>query len=104
MSSEEPTFESEAEYPDIEHLWEFAGQGLRSADFNSAMAHFYRAEVNRSNTWRQRLDVTTNWAVITTAAALTFAFGAPNNTHLASATHGDELLCGFALAPLPAGQ
>lgn len=82
MSSEEPAFESEAEYPDIEHLWEFAGQGLRSADFFSAMAHFYRAEVNRSNTWRQRLDITTNWAVITTAAALTFAFGAPTNTHL----------------------
>lgn len=70
------------EYPDIEHLWEFAGQGLRSSDFNTAMVHFYRAEVTRSNTWRQRLDNTTNWAVITTGAALTFTFGAPNNTHL----------------------
>lgn len=74
--------DEQREYPNIEHLWEFAGQGLRSSDFNTAMVHFYRAEVTRSNTWRQRLDNTTNWAVITTAAALTFAFGAPNNTHL----------------------
>lgn len=73
---------SEDKYPDIEHLWEFAGQGLRSSDFNTAMVHFYRAEVTRSNTWRQRLDNTTNWAVITTGAALTFAFGSTGNTHL----------------------
>lgn len=73
---------AEGEYPDIEHLWEFAGQGLRSSDFNTAMVHFYRAEVSRSNTWRQRLDNTTNWAVITTGAALTFTFGSPGNTHL----------------------
>lgn len=70
------------QYPDIEHLWEFAGQGLRTSDFNTAMVHFYRAEVSRSNTWRERLDNTTNWAVITTGAALTFAFGARTNTHL----------------------
>lgn len=73
---------AENQYPDLEHLWEFAGQGLRSSDFNTAMVHFYRAEVSRSNTWRQRLDHTTNWAVLTTGAALTFAFGSPGNTHL----------------------
>lgn len=73
---------AQSEYPDIEHLWEFAGQGLRASDFNAAMVHFYRAEVTRSNTWRMRLDSTTNWAVITTGAALTFAFGAATNTHI----------------------
>ncbi len=79
--NEAPSHE-ESEYPDIEHLWEFAGQGLRPSDFNAAMVHFYRAEVSRSNTWRTRLDNTTNWAVITTGAALTFAFGAPGNPHV----------------------
>jgi uncharacterized membrane protein len=79
---EGPPSDEQRAYPNIEHLWEFAGQGLRSSDFNTAMVHFYRAEVTRSNTWRHRLDNTTNWAVITTAAALTFAFGAPNNTHI----------------------
>lgn len=59
----------------LESLWQFAGQGLRTGDFNTAMVHFYRGEVTRSNTWRTRLDSTTNWAVVTTGAALSFAFG-----------------------------
>ena len=33
------------------------------------------------NTWRRRLDVTTNWAIVTTAAFISFGFGNPNNTH-----------------------
>ncbi len=45
------------------------------------MSHFYRGEVQRSNTWRTRLDNTTYWAVITTGAALSFAFSSPNNPH-----------------------
>jgi uncharacterized membrane protein len=67
---------------DLEHLWQFAGQGLRSSDFNTAMVHFYRGEVTRSNTWRMRLDATTNWAVVTTGAALSFAFSGVENTPL----------------------
>lgn len=65
---------------DLEHLWEFKGQGLRSSDFTSAMIHFYRGEITRSNTWRIRLDNTTNWAVVTTGASLTFVFGGINNS------------------------
>lgn len=66
----------------LDDLWQFAGQGLRSADFNTAMVHFYRAEVTRANVWRQRLDTTTNWAVLTTGAALTFTFGSVLSTHI----------------------
>lgn len=66
--------------PDLESLWQFAGQGLRSSDFSSAMIHLYRGELGRSNAWRARLDATTNWAVITTGASLTFAFSSPTNT------------------------
>src|SRR5713226_2966258 len=54
---------------------------LAPSEFNTAMAHFYRGEVQRSNTWRTRLDNTTYWAVITTGAALSFAFSSPNNPH-----------------------
>jgi len=68
--------------PDLEHVWEFAGQGLRSSDFTSAMVHFYRGEISRSNSWRMRLDATTNWAVVTTGAALTFAFSDAGHTPL----------------------
>jgi uncharacterized membrane protein len=54
---------------------------LSPAEFNTAMVHFYRGEVQRSNTWRNRLDTTTNWAVLTAAGALSFAFSSPNNPH-----------------------
>jgi len=63
-------------------VWTFRGYRISPGEFNTAMVHFYRGEMSRSNTWRSRLDSTTNWAVITTAAALTFMFGAPNNPHL----------------------
>ncbi len=51
------------------------------AEFNTAMAHFYRGEVQRSNTWRNRLDTTTNWAVLSAGAMLSFAFSSPNTPH-----------------------
>lgn len=46
------------------------------------MVHLYRGEVGRANTWRTRLDGTTNWAVLTTGATLSFAFSSPNNTQV----------------------
>jgi uncharacterized membrane protein len=45
------------------------------------MVHFYRGEIQRSNTWRNRLDTTTNWAVITAGATLSFAFSSETNPH-----------------------
>jgi uncharacterized membrane protein len=54
---------------------------LSAAEFNTAMIHLYRGEVTRANTWRNRLDTTTNWAVITAGATLSFAFGDPFNPH-----------------------
>ena len=56
---------------------------LLPAEFNMAMAHFYRGEVQRSNVWRSRLDATTNWAVITAGATLSFVFSSPDNPHFA---------------------
>jgi uncharacterized membrane protein len=58
-----------------------AGRRLASTEFNTAMVHFHRAEIQRSNTWRNRLDTTTNWAVLTAGATLSFAFSAPTNPH-----------------------
>ena len=39
-----------------------------------ALAHLYRAEVYRSTSWRQRLDMTTNWAVVSTGIAFSVSF------------------------------
>lgn len=58
-------------------------QKLSLAEFNTAMVHFYRGEVQRSNVWRGRLDATTNWAVITAGATLSFVFSSANNPHFA---------------------
>ncbi len=58
-----------------------APRRITTSDFNSAMIHLYRGEVQRSNTWRNRLDTTTNWAVLTAGATLSFAFSSPANPH-----------------------
>src|SRR5690606_25322189 len=58
-------------------------QKLAPAEFNTAMVHFYRGEISRSNIWRNRLDATTNWAVITAGATLSFVFSSPDNPHFA---------------------
>lgn len=39
-----------------------------------ALAHLYRAEVYRSTVWRERLDQTTSWAVVSTGIGLSIAF------------------------------
>ena len=59
--------------------WTFRGYGLRPSEFTTAMVHFYRGELDRSNTWRSRLDNTTNWAVVTTGAAMSFALSDPSH-------------------------
>lgn len=59
-----------------------AARPLTPSEFNTALVHLYRGEVARANTWRTRLDGTTNWAVLTTGATLSFAFSSPTNTHV----------------------
>ena len=50
---------------------------MTRAEYVTAVAHFYRAEMHRSLVWRSRLDTTTNWAVVATVAILTFSFNNP---------------------------
>ncbi|MFN2596738.1 MAG: DUF2270 domain-containing protein [Pyrinomonadaceae bacterium] len=58
-----------------------AGRKMSPTEFTTAMVHFHRAEIQRSNVWRTRLDTTTYWAVITAGATLSFAFSSPANPH-----------------------
>jgi uncharacterized membrane protein len=44
----------------------------------TAMAHFYRGEMNRLTTWRSRMDVTTNWAIIATIGLLSLSLKHPS--------------------------
>lgn len=72
-SAEEPSPASGPEQP-ADFVWSFRGYKLHSGDFTTAMVHFFRAEVQRANVWRQRLDTTTYWSVVTTGAAISIAF------------------------------
>lgn len=55
---------------------------IDSKDYYTVMIHFYRGELGRIMIWRQRLDVTTNWAIVGTTAMVTFGLGAQNHTPL----------------------
>jgi uncharacterized membrane protein len=51
-------------------------------DYYTVMVHFYRGELGRIMIWRQRLDVTTNWAIVGTTALITFGLGSRSHTPL----------------------
>jgi uncharacterized membrane protein len=67
--------------PTSNFVWTYRGYHLEAGNFATAMVHLYRGEITRANTWRNRLDVTTNWATVTTAAAISFAFAQPDTHH-----------------------
>jgi uncharacterized membrane protein len=69
------------EEPIEEPVWTYRGYHLGSSEFVTAMVHFFRAEIQRANVWRQRLDTTTNWAVVATGAVLSIAFSQPGVHH-----------------------
>ncbi len=72
-----PPSQNEPEEP----VWTYRGYRAKTSEFITAMVHFFRAEVSRSNVWRQRLDTTTNWAVVATGATLSISFSQPNVHH-----------------------
>jgi len=74
-----PSSSPDSETSSTDFVWTFRGYRLRASEFTTAMVHFFRAEVQRANVWRQRLDTTTNWAVVTTGAAISIAFAQSGN-------------------------
>ena len=60
-------------------------EGQPTLDEQDAVAgltgNFYRGEVERTASWRSRLDQTTNWAVVVVGAILTWAFSSADNPH-----------------------
>jgi len=64
-----------------EPIWTFRGVRLGPGEFTTSMVHLFRAEIARANVWRQRLDTTTNWAVIITVAVITVSFSESGSHH-----------------------
>lgn len=75
-----PETESKPQEPE-EPVWTYRGYRLKTSEFVTAMVHLFRAEIQRANVWRQRLDTTTNWAVVSTGATLSIAFSQPEIHH-----------------------
>ncbi|MEI6338482.1 MAG: DUF2270 domain-containing protein [Verrucomicrobiota bacterium] len=55
---------------------------LKDPCYVNAMIHFYRGELGRIMIWRQRLDVTTTWAITSSTAIITVAFTYPQVPHI----------------------
>ena len=82
----------------------FEDYPLTRQEYISVMIHFYRGEIQRSTVWRQRLDATTNWAVLTTAAMLSFSLRRrpeQSHDHPAAVQPDHPLLPAHRGAPLP---
>ena len=72
---------------------DYEGTPLTRQEYISAIVHLYRGEVYRATVQRTRLDMTTNWAVLTTAGLLAFSFREGSSPHWA-------ILLGFLLVSL----
>ncbi|HZL98974.1 MAG TPA: DUF2270 domain-containing protein [Planctomycetota bacterium] len=60
---------------------DYESTALERSNYITAIVHLYRGEMTRANTWRARLDQTTNWSIIVVASVLGFAFGDAHGNH-----------------------
>ncbi|MGE5250540.1 MAG: DUF2270 domain-containing protein [Bacteroidota bacterium] len=81
LFTESPTMDGSKEGKGEESVWTYRGYRLKTSEFVTAMVHLFRAEIQRANVWRQRLDTTTNWAVVSTGATLSIAFSQTDVHH-----------------------
>lgn len=59
-----------------------AREELSDPCYVNAMSHFYRGELGRIMIWRQRLDITTTWAITSTTTIITVAFSFRDIPHI----------------------
>lgn len=48
----------------------------------AAIVHIYRGLMDRSCTWRQRIDASTNWAIVTSGTAVSFVLSDPAHSQV----------------------
>jgi uncharacterized membrane protein len=59
-----------------------ANTGSRTPpEFATLMAHYYRGELSRMVSWRDRIDRTSNWAITVVAAILSLSLSTPDSHH-----------------------
>lgn len=52
-----------------------------TTEYVNTLAHYYRGEMSRMASWRDRIDRTTNWAITVTAAMLSVSLSSPSSHH-----------------------
>lgn len=52
-----------------------------STESVTLLVHYYRGEIGRALSWRDRIDRTTNWAITVVAAMLSISFSTPTTHH-----------------------
>src|SRR4029453_4844100 len=52
-----------------------------SAEYITLLAHYHRAEIQRMAGWRERIDLTTNWAITVVGAMLSLSLASANAHH-----------------------
>src|SRR5881392_858377 len=52
-----------------------------SPEFINTLSHYYRGEMARMMSWRDRIDRTTNWAITVVAAMLSVSLSTPTAHH-----------------------
>jgi uncharacterized membrane protein len=52
-----------------------------SGEITNTLSHYYRGELGRMTSWRDRIDRTTNWAITVVAALLSVSLSTPTSHH-----------------------
>ncbi|MFZ1882613.1 MAG: DUF2270 domain-containing protein [Rhodoplanes sp.] len=63
----------------LEPNWQ--GYPTTSGEFITVVAHYYRGEIARMISWRDRIDRTTNWAITVVGAMLSLSLATPTGHH-----------------------
>lgn len=54
---------------------------FNSSEKVNAVIHYYRGEMGRMTSWRDRIDRTSNWAITVVAALLSISLSTPSSHH-----------------------
>lgn len=57
------------------------GYPTTSSEFITVVAHYYRGEIARMTSWRDRIDRTSNWAITVVGAMLSLSLATPTGHH-----------------------
>jgi uncharacterized membrane protein len=63
----------------LEQNWQ--GYPTTSSEFITVVAHYYRGEIARMISWRDRIDRTSNWAITVVGAMLSLSLATPAGHH-----------------------